>query len=273
MEIEKGVKLRTKRGFHRLGILLGALCAAAWIILQTFGVIEYPRNGRDYVLVGLLISFFLPWGAFRAIPWVMAGFVYEKGGRPDKEDPTNQRQPEAETFVDAKSHITEGSNGGLSRLEQITLKLGMVEKRVNRVTIIGSSILLIMVLVLLAYQTLPHNQILSLEKVQIRDPMNRVRMEMGLTEKGEPELTFMNEVGKPVNRIASAAYLLYDVTGGKILANLSLWGLPSDPTGQFAQLDLYDTKGRFVFGGPFRLINPQDFEPMPKKPKERVTGK
>ena len=64
-------------GVRRLSFLLGVIGVLVWsgvIIVATAGFSDIDRNDIIVGLVGVPISFFVPFGLVRGIAWVIDGF-------------------------------------------------------------------------------------------------------------------------------------------------------------------------------------------------------
>ncbi len=69
-------RLHHREGFRRLSLTCGLFGMGLWAFLSFLEVFDYMRH--DNFFIGLGFSFFLPFGALRAIPWIIAGFYAEK---------------------------------------------------------------------------------------------------------------------------------------------------------------------------------------------------
>lgn len=259
MEARKGIKPETRRGFHRLGILVGALCAAVWITLVIFRVIELYG---DAPVFGLILSFFLPWGTFWTIPWVMDGFAGKglklkekeysgvKTDQIEKADVGNKMNGISENFKSGENQETDQAPNQINFSKSIK-EMERKIKRTQVVSILVTCLFIVSLIItvnLIMSTSRSKNQILIARGLIIQND-GKAQIELGPDKYNNPRIKFISKQRNEYCTLSDSNLSFLSKNGKRLLCSLGR-GLPNKSENETAFLYMEDDRGNILLNIP-----------------------
>jgi len=187
-------------GFRRLSLACGGLGAAIWGFLTFVEVIDFGYGHDGKLGMGFLLSFFIPWGTVRAIPWVIQGFkerVIKENEPKSTENEVSLIDIPTEAFpTDTPSHYH-------PQFSAMGVRLEASEKKLKRMQWGNLVLMCLLIFCLVTIANLFTGKLsLQSKEIIISDKLGNPRIQLyTLYTSDKPAINFLNDKKQVISTI------------------------------------------------------------------------
>lgn len=217
---------KSKLWIKRLGILCGVIGVIIWFLFYIIGKLDklFYHPG-DAFLIGVPISFFIPWLIVRMSSWVIDALEYEKPiiKKYDMEEKESEKIKDNIDFSEQNESALTSQIDSLSSsdsdiiLNKIEKRLDNIEKK-NFLYKLLYPLILILIGILISIIIFFNKQnTIEANKFLLIDSTGKHRAELSLNNDGNPFLAFINKDGIKSSEINLYGFNIYDKKGENII--------------------------------------------------------